>query len=446
MKKQFKGFSKIFSFTFEQHVRNKGYKNTTIVIALLCLILPALIMTWAEKIGGSEPSAQDRTEISSEAAENAENYFADIESVKRVIAVDLSEDKKLDISMIAAAAKEMTGADIAVTDMGGDLETARRAAEGSDDALIMVTEQEGDLYNTSIVLPDGSGISFEAAESFQAVFDQYTEMLKAREQPAETEGEDVNGIKSVVTMIVSFINIMFLYFFVLFYGQGVSGSIVMEKSSKLVESLLISVKPVAMIFGKLLAITAAGVLQFLLWLLSAVLSFTAGSIIVKSMNPDTDMLVIRLFENIDTMLDGMLSPLNCIIAVLMVISGLLLYCSLAAIGGALASKTEDLSSTNIMFTLILVASFFGVLAGGGMEAGGEINPVLDWIPFTSVMITPGRALLGTLPLWKTAACFAVTLAVTLLAVFGAGKIYKSMILYKGNVPKVKDIINMLKRA
>lgn len=62
------------------------------------------------------------------------------------------------------------------------------------------------------------------------------------------------------------------------------------------------------------------------------------------------------------------------------------------------------------------------------------------------MITPGRVLMGTLPLWKTLASLAVTLVVTLIAVAGAGKIYKSLILYKGDIPTPKDIIKMMKRA
>ena len=84
--------------------------------------------------------------------------------------------------------------------------------------------------------------------------------------------------------------------------------------------------------------------------------------------------------------------------------------------------------------------------GGGLTSGEEASEILDWIPFTSVMITPGKALMGTMPLWKTFASFAVTLAVTLLAVAGAAKIYRTMIFYKGDVPKPKDIIKMLKRA
>ncbi|MFR2965279.1 MAG: hypothetical protein ACLTK0_02120 [Anaerovoracaceae bacterium] len=102
MKKQFTGFSKVFSFTFIQHVKSKGYKNTTIVIALLCLLLPALIMIGVEKLGGSEPQPSEFGEVTEQPS------FAGIEDIKRV-AVDLSEDKQLDISMLSAVILKMTG-------------------------------------------------------------------------------------------------------------------------------------------------------------------------------------------------------------------------------------------------------------------------------------------------------------------------------------------------
>lgn len=441
MKKQFTGLSKVFSFTFTQHVKSKGYKNTTIVIALLCLLIPALIMTGMEYFGNDTSSETENTEKA------AEETFDSLESLNRVIAVDLSEDKKMDTAMLPAVIKELTGADIEVVNMGDDFEKAQKATEYSDDTLIMATEQEGDTYNISIVIPHGSRISEDTAYGLQNVINQYTDMLSgAYAADAADDKDNAADFKDIVSMVVGYLNIMVLYFFVLAYGQGVANSVVMEKSSKLIENFLISVKPAAIVLGKLLAITATGVIQLFTWILSLVISFAAGMSIVKSINPETDMLIIQGFDMLKEMLDGMFSPINCVMAVLMVIAGMLLYCALAGIGGALASKTEDLSSANVIFTLILIASFFGALAGGGMDPSAETSPLLDWIPFTSVMVTPGRILMGTLPLWKTASCFAVTLITSLLATIVAGKVYKAMVLYKGDIPKPKDIILMLKRS
>ena len=252
--------------------------------------------------------------------------------------------------MIGQAAKEMTGTDMEIVNMGKDFDTARSTASGTSDTLIMVIEQEGTLYKTNIVIPDGSNISEDVVYQFQSFVDQYTQTVSGEYVDQPDNEDPIEGIQGGVTLVVSYLNIMVLYFFVLAYGQGVANSVVMEKSSKLMENFLISVKPTAIVLGKLLAITATGIIQFFTWILSLVISFAAGTAIVKSINPDTNMLVIRGFEMLKELLDGMFSPINCIMAVLMIMLGMLLYCALAGIGGAMASKTEDLSAANVIFT------------------------------------------------------------------------------------------------
>lgn len=435
MKGQFRGLSKIFSFTFIQHVKSKGYKNTTIIIGLLCLLIPALIMTGIEYLGSDDTSDVDSTDV-----------IVSMEQLNRVLVVDMTEGEAFDMSLIGQAAKEMTGTDMEIVNMGKDFDTARSTASGTSDTLIMVIEQEGTLYKTNIVIPDGSDISEDVVYQFQSFVDQYTQIVSGEYADQPDDEDPVEGIQGGVTLVVSYLNIMVLYFFVLAYGQGVANSVVMEKSSKLMENFLISVKPTAIVLGKLLAITATGIIQFFTWILSLVISFAAGTAIVKSINPDTDMLVIRGFEMLKELLDGMFSPINCIMAILMIMLGMLLYCALAGIGGAMASKTEDLSAANVIFTMALVISFFAALVGGGFGESMDAAPWLDWIPFTSVLVTPGRVLMGTLPLWKTALCFVISLITALLATALAGKIYKTMVLYKGDIPKPADIIKMLKRA
>lgn len=321
MKKHFTGFSKIFSFTFNQHVRSKGYKNTTIAIALICLLVPALLMGGIEYLGSDEPAGAQ----SVEGAGTADVTYDGIESLDRVMVVDMSQDKELDTSSLPAFIKAAAGKDVEVVNVGDDLETARRATVASDDALIMVIEQDGSSYTTNIVFPDSSGLPSETGDSFQTLLDQYTQvlagMLSGESIPSVDENQDsAESMKDVVAMVVSYLNIMILYFFVLVYGQGVANSVVMEKSSKLMETFLISVKPTAMILGKLLAITATGIIQLLTWIISLAVSFAAGTAIVKTINPETDMFIIKGFAMLKELLDGLLSPANCIMAILMVVA------------------------------------------------------------------------------------------------------------------------------
>ncbi len=129
---------------------------------------------------------------------------------------------------------------------------------------------------------------------------------------------------------------------------------------------------------------------------------------------------------------------------LMLAAGMFLYCSLAAVGGALAGKPEDLSSTNAIFTLVLVASFFACLLAGGLNGLDGGSPWLDWIPFTAVMVTPARILLGSVSLVRGAASLALAVLTTLLITMAAGRIYRMLVLHKGDVPGWKTILKMIK--
>ena len=62
MNNEFKGFSKVFSFTLRQHGKNKGYLATTIIIGVLCLLLPAIIMVAVDHFGGGEETTEYTTD------------------------------------------------------------------------------------------------------------------------------------------------------------------------------------------------------------------------------------------------------------------------------------------------------------------------------------------------------------------------------------------------
>lgn len=446
MKSQLKGFNKIFAFTFFQHIKGKAYKTTTLAIALALFLIPVAIFGAIEIFGSDEEGGE--TEIPS----------VDMTSIERLYIVDDTDDDRADMSALPLLLQQ-SGINTKLKSYGDDFEDARKAAEKDDNALILYTQKDGELYTTTVIIPDDSKITEDEAYTFQIYLDQYLYALDVTyngdiidEEPAiddeevyidEEETEEEENL-SLAFMIVSYLNVMILYFFVLAYGQSVANSVVMEKSSKLMETFLISVKPMAMILGKLLAITFAGVLQFVLWVVSLILGVAGGIGLVNVINPDADLAIVNILEMIRDMTAGMFSVGNCLLAVVMVIVGLLLYCSLAGIGGALAGKSEDLASTNVVFTMVLVVSFLVCIYTGTLNGDVDAAPWLDWIPFTAVMLTPAKALLGTISIWRSLASLAIMVATTLAVTFAAGKLYKMMVLYKGDLPKPAMILKMLK--
>ena len=262
--------------------------------------------------------------------------------------------------------------------------------------------------------------------------------------PQEEESDGSALVQEILSMALPYVNVMLIYFLVLFYGQNTSGSVILEKTSKLMDTFLISVKPKAMIFGKVLAICAAGVLQFAIWVIAAVAGFAVGTALVRMINPATTMGLVRFFSILGSA-SGMFTPGAVIIAVLMIVAGMLLYSSMASIGGALAGKPEDLSSTNIFFTLILVVSFLCTLYSGFLSRGMPQGVRwIDIVPFTAILITPSRLLLGYIPLWAGALSLLIVILAAAVIMLLAGRIYKMMSFYKGNPPKLNDVLKMLR--
>ncbi|MGN0715726.1 MAG: ABC transporter permease, partial [Anaerovoracaceae bacterium] len=273
--------------------------------------------------------------------------------------------------------------------------------------------------------------------------DSVTDEAEGEKGALETE-DPLDEVRSLLGLVIPYLNIMVLYFFVLLYGQGVAQGVITEKTSKLMEFFLISVRPSAMILGKLTAVCLSGVIQLFSWILALMAGFGLGSLGAKAINPETDMLVLRLLESFGSMTEGMFSAGGVVLALAMLLTGMLLYCSLAGIGGAMAGKPEDLSSTNVAFTLILIGSFFACLLAGGLDGSGDAAGWMDWLPFTAVMVTPARIVLGTISPAKGFGCLLVSLATALALTILAGRLYKQMVLYKGNLPGPKKLLELMK--
>lgn len=496
MKKELNGFTKIFAFTFRQQVCRKGYLITTILVALLCLLIPAGILmgsAWSDRgENGKQPepekvvqeaeesqSGEEEQMTESETEEDSDLEPATVSSaVKQIFVVNRTGEEKFNAAALEnfdfGSVLEMQLPPVRWIEYGEDFEKARKDSAGTNDTLLLAADRQGDTFALHLLYPDGSTLSEEdiwvLSDGVSAYGDLTAEALNeaaadrddaggvtdgeaggatdetAAEDTGEAETEDpLEEIRSLLGMIIPYLNIMVLYFFVLLYGQGVAQSVITEKTSKLMEFFLISVRPSAMILGKLTAVCLSGVIQLFSWILALMAGFSLGSLGAKAIDPETDMLVLQLLQSFGSMTEGMFSTGGVVLAFAMLLTGMLLYCALAAIGGAIAGKPEDLSSTNVVFTLVLIGSFFACLLAGGLDGSSAASGWLDWLPFTAVMVTPARILLGSISLAKGFGCLLGSLAAALLFTILAGRLYKQMVLYKGSLPGTKMLMSMLKQ-
>lgn len=269
-------------------------------------------------------------------------------------------------------------------------------------------------------------------------------LLTAPVEVTVTGGQTGEGeAMGLLSMLLPFASLMLLYFLVLLYGQSTAASVILEKTSKLMDLFLVSVEPGAMVLGKVLATALAGLLQLAVWILSLMGGFAAGGALARQTAPGVTLPLLEVLRGAGR-LAGLFSVPAMLEAVGLLLAGFLLYCSLSAIGGSLAGKVEDLSSTNVLFSLVLVASFLCCMFAGGMDGMTSSARWLDYVPFTAILVTPSRVLLGQTSLMGglVSLVLVVVCAGALTAL--AGRVYRLMSLYKGNPPTPRRVLRMLR--
>lgn len=442
-----KRLGNIFSFTFIQHAKQKGYRNVTVVVAVLCLLLPAVILPAIEYF------------------KEDETYVSKIDKVY-VVETDSNTEGKADYGVLNSVdAAQFTDV---VYEMAENVEDAAKKAEEDGHSVVLAVGHQEGTYQLNVLLPDETKLNKKDANAYETFLSgafRYILIQKSNLEaaqiaemtmPIETvvrdssvsadESDEYAVAKEVMATILPYLNIMILYFMILAYGQGTANSAIMEKTSKLMDLLLVSVKPGEMLLGKVFAMAASGVLQIFIWLAGLFGGFALGIHFTKMVNPNTDMILIQLVESFGEF-SGMFTVSGVILALLMLSAGLLLYCSLAAIGGAIAEKPEDLSSTNMLFVMVLLVSFFATMFAGGAGSDVPWDAVTwqVWMPFTSILVAPTKILLGVMSIPEAALSLGIVVVTATLITIAAGKVYKMMSLYKGNPPSPKKMIEMMRR-
>ena len=199
MKKEFRGFGKIFSFTFLHHVKSKGYIASTLIIAMLCLLIPVGVLAGRELIRGGEPEPEQGMEQEMESAmeQGTESTMEletgdetdlerELEKLQYLYVVDRSQDGIGELAGFGDYLRQETGLDLQVIDFGNDMEKAAELSSGKRDVMVLTADQVGKDFEINLLVPEG-GVSEMAAESLIPLLDQYMKGAKARINGASGE-------------------------------------------------------------------------------------------------------------------------------------------------------------------------------------------------------------------------------------------------------------------
>jgi ABC-2 type transport system permease protein len=254
---------------------------------------------------------------------------------------------------------------------------------------------------------------------------------------------------SEVALIVGMIAAFLIYMFVLIYGAQVMRGIVEEKTNRIVEVIISSVKPFQLMMGKIIGIALVGLTQFLIWIVLTVAIVAA--IGVGSVNPsdlqETALLSTQSAqEQLSAQLLASLSFFDfkaiTIYFVIYFLCGYLLYASLfAAIGAASDTETDTQQFMIPLMIPIIFALYAAIYSASSPDA-----PLAFWtsiIPFTSPIVMMVRIPMGV-ALWEILLSLLVLFSSFVATTWIAAKIYRTGILMYGKKITYKELWKWLR--
>ncbi len=271
--------------------------------------------------------------------------------------------------------------------------------------------------------------------------------IKLSNFSGERSSKLINGIKIGLGMGAGY----FIMMFILIYGAMVMRSVIEEKTSRIIEVIISSVKPFQLMMGKVLGTAAAGLLQFLIWALILGIILIAGSYFlgVDTMQHagqiQAQQEAISQTDAQFVMSEIMKLPLLSMFLwfVLFFLGGYLLYSSIyAAIGSAVDNETD---TQQFMFP-VLMPLMIGVYVGFATvinDPHGTVATVFSMIPFTSPIVMLMRIPFGV-PLWQILLSLFLLIVTFLFVIWIAAKIYRVGILMYGKKVTYKELYKWLK--
>lgn len=246
----------------------------------------------------------------------------------------------------------------------------------------------------------------------------------------EVEAEILyTGNDNTQSFFYTYILMILMYMAVIVYGQFVSQSVALEKSSRAMELLITSAKPVNLMFGKILGAGAAGLTQLVVILGSAV-----GFYALNKQYWQDNMLINSVF--------GMPVKLMVFTVVFFVL-GFLLYAFMYGALASLATKLEDVNTLTLPVTFIMIISFMVTMFSITGNPDSMLMKVASFIPFCSPLAMFTRIAMGSVTNTEIAISVTILVVSTIIIGYIAAAIYKIGVLMYGKPPKLNELFRAL---
>jgi ABC-2 type transport system permease protein len=377
-----------------REIRERLRSKAFIVSTLLSLVVLVVIVVAAGAAGDDGGTTYDIAVV-------GERPAAVADALGSLVAGSAELDADVDITV--EDYPDAAAAERAVRD--GDVDVALRGTtvvvdSEIDEQLAALIESANREVAVTAALADAGASPADIAAATRAQTLTLDEL-----DPGDPDGDRAQ---------LALIGTALLYGQLLGFGFWVASGIVEEKASRVVELLLAKTSPGRLLTGKIVGIGLVGFVQLVAFV-GIGLALAAGTGRVD-LPPGTGQVAVEV--------------------VAWFLLGFALYSCLFAMGGAIASRPEELQGTTMPITLVAMGAFFAAIFAGG-EPGGVVARVATFVPPAAPLVMPVRAAAGELPLWEAVVGVGLVLATIAVVVPLAARIYAGGALFTRGQIKIR---------
>ena len=296
------------------------------------------------------------------------------------------------------------------------LHTDSAANINQNSAVQRIINQANTQYNATQL-----GLSLDQVQLlFQSPYLNVKEIIHTDEiidADIENQSQELTQTQAVQSMVLAYLLLFIIYMALILYGNMVATGVAEEKSSRIMEVMIASVKPVHLMIGKIIGIGSLGLLQFIIWI-------ATGLIVITLRNLGFSLGSIPI---------GTLAWFG-----LFFLLGYLFYATIFAAAGAIVSRVEEVQQVITILMMALIAGFF-VAYISFLNPNSTFATVSSIIPLFSPMVMFSRVTLANPPVIQIILSVLFLLIGIAVNTWIGAKIYRVGVLMYGKRPNIKEI-------
>jgi ABC-type Na+ efflux pump, permease component len=243
-------------------------------------------------------------------------------------------------------------------------------------------------------------------------------------------GGQASSDSGIDSFLLSLVMAMLIYSTIIGYGALISSSVIGEKSSRVMEVLISSIKPLELLIGKIIGIGLVALTQYAVWVIAAL---ALSGLSLKGLGGAASKINLEI------------PPLLLFYFVLYFALGYLIYATLYAATGSIFETEQDAQSLQfpITFLVILSVLFISFIIS---KPDSLFATLLSLVPFFTPILMIARLSVTDVPLWQISLSLVLMVLTFYAILWGSAKIYRMGVLLYGKKPSLNEVIKWLRYA